>query len=378
MYRFALLGLLTALAFAQDDPFKPKAPVEVDKALRERVMEFFGLHVTGEFRKAELLVAEDTKEFFYTRNKPKYLGCELTKIDYTANFTKANVVTICEQYVMMPGFADHPLKVPTPSTWKIENGKWMWYVDQDALLNTPWGRMKPGEFPEKGGSAPPGLPNVPMNAEFLFKQIQLDKNAVSLKVGEKAEIVISNSAPGPMAVSIPPGGQKEIEAKLDRNNLTANGKATLTITPLPGAKSGVVNVQVEQTMQLLPVQVTVVEGPAVASAPATAAVDAPASPAAGKPADVAKEVEFDKKSVRLKVGQKAVIHITNKAAEEISISAAAPGLEKIEAKFQPVKLAAGGKATLTLLAAKGAKSGVLNVLVDPAAPPVPIQVTILK
>ena len=30
MYRFALVGLWTALAFAQNEPFKPKPPVEVD------------------------------------------------------------------------------------------------------------------------------------------------------------------------------------------------------------------------------------------------------------------------------------------------------------------------------------------------------------
>src|SRR4051794_2499147 len=106
MYRCALIGLLAAMAFAQpNDPFKPKPPVEVDKALRERVQQFFDLHVKGQFRQAEALVAEDTKDFFYKGNKPRYLSCELSKIDYSDNFTKANAVMICEMYIMMPGFA---------------------------------------------------------------------------------------------------------------------------------------------------------------------------------------------------------------------------------------------------------------------------------
>ena len=259
MHRFALFALFTVFAFAQpNDPFKPKPPADVDAALRARIQEFFDLHVKGEFRKAEELVAEDTKDFFYTHNKPKYLSCEFSRIDYSENFTKANGVMVCEQYIMMPGFADHPMKVPTPSAWKLENGKWVWYVDQDALLNTPWGRMKPGAFPEKGAAPPPSLASIPTTADFLFTQIQLDKDAVRLKAGESAEVTISNGAPGLTSLTLPaalPG----VEAKLDKALLQAGGKAVLTLRAAKGAKSGVLNVQVEITMQLLPIQITIVE-----------------------------------------------------------------------------------------------------------------------
>ena len=122
MQRFALSALFAALAFAQpNDPFKPKPPADVDAALRARVQEFFDFHVKGQPRKAEALVAEDTKDFFYSHNKPKYIGCEFSRVDYSENFTKASVVTICEQYIMVPGFSDHPMKVPTPSTWKPDS-----------------------------------------------------------------------------------------------------------------------------------------------------------------------------------------------------------------------------------------------------------------
>ena len=263
MFRFALIGLWAAMAYAQpNEPFKPKPPVEVDTALKARVQEFFDLHVKAQFRRAEDLVAEDTKDFFYTRNKPKYIACELSKIDYSDNFTKANVVVLCEQYIMMPGFTDHPMKVPTPSTWKIENGKWVWWVDQDALRNTPWGRMSPGASPEKAGAPalPPSFPKtIPTTADFVYKQIQLDRTAVSLKVGTKAEVVITNTAPGEMTLSLAPGGPKEIEAKLDKLNLMAGAKATLTLSAAKGAKSGEINLQVVQTLQMIPIQVTIVE-----------------------------------------------------------------------------------------------------------------------
>jgi len=264
MRRFTLFALLSfpfGLAFAQsNEPFAPKPPAAVDAALRARVMEFFNLHVSGQFRKAEELVAEDTKDFFYTHNKPKYLGCEITRTDFSANFTKANALLICEQYVMMPGFSDRPMKIPTPSTWKLENGKWVWYVDQEALRNTPWGKMTAGAFPDRNApvTAGPSLGNIPTTAEFLFTQIRLDKDAVSLKAGESAEVTIRNTAPGPMSLSLP-GTLSQVEAKLDTSTLPAGGKATLTLRAAKGAKSGVLNIQVEQTMQMLPIQIAIVE-----------------------------------------------------------------------------------------------------------------------
>jgi hypothetical protein len=259
MHRFAWFALFAALAFGQaHDPFQPKPPAKVDAALRARVQEFFDLHVKGQFRKAEELVAEDTKDFFYSGNKPKYLSFEIIRIDYSANFTRAKVTLVCEQYIMMPGFADHPMKVPTPSTWKLENGKWYWYVDQEGPYMTPAGKMTAGPFPGKGGAPPPSLASIPTSADFLYKQIQLDKTAVSLRVGETAEVIIANGAPGPVMLSVPaalPG----IEAKLDKDTLPGGGKATLTLRAAQGADSGVLNIQVEPTMQRLPLQITIVE-----------------------------------------------------------------------------------------------------------------------
>jgi hypothetical protein len=260
MHRIALCTLFAALAFAQpSEPFKPKPPAAVDAALRARIQEFFDLHIKSQFRKAEELVAEDTKDFFYNRGKPTYLSCQLSTIDYSENFTKAKAVSVCKQYIMMPGFTDAPMDVPTPSTWKLENGKWCWWVDPEALRMSPFGKMTPGPYPVAGSAtAPPSLSNIPKTADFLYNQMQLDKSAVRLKAGETAEVVITNGAPGLMSVSVPtalPG----VEAKLDKSALPAGGKATLALRALKGAASGVLNVKVEPTMQLIPIQITIVE-----------------------------------------------------------------------------------------------------------------------
>ena len=86
----------------------------------------------------------------------------------------------------------------------------------------------------------------------------MNTSAVRLKVGESAAVTITSGAPGPMALSVPaalPG----LETKFDNNTLPAGGKAILTLRAAKGARSGVLNVKVEPTMQLLPVQVIIVE-----------------------------------------------------------------------------------------------------------------------
>jgi len=260
MQPIALLILFAALGFAQSlDPDKPGPPAEVDQALRARVKEFYDLHIKGQFRKAEELVAEDTKDLFYNGTKTQFVSCEVSKVDYTDKFTKATALVVCEQYVMMPGAGNMKLKVPRNTTWKVENGKWYWYVDLETLRTTPFGKMTPGPFSSNGTvSPPPSIANMPTNADFLFKQIQLDKPAVSLKPGESAEVTVTNGAPGLMslAVTAHPVG---VQAGLDTAKMPAGEKAVLTISAAKGAKSGAVNLQVEQTLQILTVQVTIVE-----------------------------------------------------------------------------------------------------------------------
>ena len=276
MHRLFPIALFAAVSAAQtDNPFN-RPPAEVDRALRARVTEFFEYHVKGEFRKAEALVAEDTKEFFYVHNKPRYLGIEISRIDYSENFTRANAVVICEQYIMMPGVSDRPFKIPTPSTWKLENGKWYWYVDQNAPRDTPWGKMTPPpdlatsalppSAPPLPGLAPSGagrpnlgrsgLSSAPTTADFLFTQVKADKQSVSLKAGESDRVTFVNSAPGIITLTLqskPP----DIEAKFDRTSVPAGEKAVLSLKAGSDAKSGVLNVQVEQTTQLIQIQVAV-------------------------------------------------------------------------------------------------------------------------
>ena len=234
-----------------------KPPAGVDEALRARIKAFYQAHVDGKPRQAEKLVAEDTKDFFYNGNKPKYLNFEIQRIDYSEGFTRAKATVLCEQYVMIPGFTDKPMKVPTPSTWKLVDGEWYWYIDPDSLNETPFGKMKAGPGDSSG---PRSLPNA-QDMNTIFRQVtegqvKVDTKAVNLKAGETGTVTITNTAQGQMSLALT-GALAGVDVKLDRVQLGAGEKATMTLRASAGAKPGVLSLRVEQTNQVIPIQVAI-------------------------------------------------------------------------------------------------------------------------
>jgi hypothetical protein len=255
MLQPTLLALFAAtLLFAQaDNPFD-RPPAGVDEALRARITGFYQLHVKGDFRHAEAFVAEDTKDFYYSRNKTQYLSFEIGRIDYSENYTRAKAMIIAEQYVMLPGFSDKPIKVPTLSTWKLVDDMWYWYFDPESVRDSPFGKRAAGKVEGTSSTAAP--PSIPTSPDFLFTQVKLDKQAVTLKDGEPEQVTIVNGAPGVMNISLS-GMLPGVESKLDRTSLKGGEKAVLTLRAGSKAKPGVINVVVELTNQLLPIQVNV-------------------------------------------------------------------------------------------------------------------------
>ena len=210
----------------------------------------------GEFRKAEALVAEDTKDIYYSSNKTQYISYEIGRIDYSDNFTRAKVTVLTEQYIMLPGFMGKPIKIPTPSTWKVVDGTWYWYVDPESLHMTPFGKLSPGPAPGSA-SATKSIPEIPTTVpDFIFKLVKADKESVALQAGESGQVTITNSAPGVMNISLT-GSVPGVEVKLDRTVLKAGENAVLTVRAGDNAQSGVLSIQVAQTNQVIPIQVTI-------------------------------------------------------------------------------------------------------------------------
>jgi hypothetical protein len=246
--------VLAAAVWGQNQPAElfSRAPKAVDDALRARMQEFYRDHVEGKYRQAEALVADDSKDFFYSSNKPKYLSFEIRSIQYSDDFAKAKATVLCEQYVVMPGFTNKPLKVPTPSYWKLENGQWYWYVDQEAFRQTPFGKVNPAA----ASSSVPALPSE-TEAMGLLAAVKADKEKVVLEKGKTAEVLLANTAPGVVMLSIFGKVPDGLDAIFDHVELKSKEKTALKLrargTETP---QGTIQVKVSPTNQIIPIQIS--------------------------------------------------------------------------------------------------------------------------
>ncbi len=255
---FAAFLLLGAAAWAQApaDTFD-RAPADVDDALRARITAFYQAHVDHKFRQADQYVAEDTKDFYYEANKPVYMSFRIDKIAYSDNFTKARAVVICKMHVNMLGMPDLVTEVPTPSTWKVENGAWYWYVDQAAGRDTPFGHWSP-----KGAStgAMPSMAGAP-DVQSVQKLVQVDRKSVELSAttASSADVTISSKIPVTLRLEAlkTPG----LEVTLDRTELAAGEQAKLTFRsepqPDPSPRAVRVVIHTMPNNQAIPVGVVI-------------------------------------------------------------------------------------------------------------------------
>ena len=127
---------------------------DVDAALRSRVQEFYQLQVDKKFRQADEYVATDTKDFYFDTKKPDIQAFKIVGIQYAPDFHSAEVRLTTHTHVPIPGAFDNPMETVLISDWKIDGGKWCWYVDREKLLNTPFGRVNPAGAPKSAESKP--------------------------------------------------------------------------------------------------------------------------------------------------------------------------------------------------------------------------------
>ncbi|HXS97943.1 MAG TPA: hypothetical protein VN736_25260 [Candidatus Limnocylindrales bacterium] len=271
--RPVLTFLLLACACAAQDS---KPPADVDAALRERVDQFFRYHVSAQFRKAEALTAEDSKDFFYNAPKPHYLSYGgIQTIRYSDNFTHA-YVTVTVQSASSAEFGNLPA-LPIPSMWKVEDGKWCWYIDKDVLRHSMFGDISQSTVdaalaamadPDKPRAVPADMaaalktsvpdfgaamtqdPNIPHG------QVKFDPKSVDLKPGESATLNVKNTGSDKLDLLLM-GQVQGVEMAIDRKELTGGQSAVVTLKAGANAKSGNLNVVVIQTGEVLPFAVTV-------------------------------------------------------------------------------------------------------------------------
>jgi len=208
---FCLFGLSCLAAFSQDTAAPSEnVPTEVDQALRARVTQFYSANVSGKWRDAFQVVADDMQNEYLATSKDTYDHCETVKITYAENFTKATVRENCHGEYRWHN-SHIPATIPLTSTWKVVDGQWFWYWLKPTEVMTPWGLSTISPDDPKA----PGKSTVNTNIETVLKdpgsmakailsQIKVDKKEIHLLgyATSKDELRISNTMPGTISVRI--------------------------------------------------------------------------------------------------------------------------------------------------------------------------------
>jgi hypothetical protein len=225
--RVAPCLLLFSLA-AQENIFE-KAPPEVDAALRERIAKFYQAHIDGKYRDAYVLVAEDSKDFFLSDTHSTYKSCEIVKITYTENFTKASAVDACKGEYRWHN-SKMPVTMPLTSLWKLVDGQWYWYFVPRTEFETPWGISRVTPETSGANSQMPVIPPDPAAAaQQILNQVKLDRSDLELFANQdsKGEVHLISRMPGRITLSADPISMPGLKLKFSQRELDQGQTATI-------------------------------------------------------------------------------------------------------------------------------------------------------
>ena len=269
------LWALSCLAQNPAEQFE-KAPPDVDSALRARVTKFYQAHVDGKFRAADAFVAEDSKDAFFSMEKPHCRAFQIGLVTYAENFSKATVMVACDTDLTLPmAPGPMPVKMPIRSVWKVADGQWWWYVEppNQSDVKTPFGIHKanpPVGTPAAGAAAAQGMS---VDLQSLSKMVAADKSVVKFNAGAPGsdKVRVRNGMPGAVTLSLEPPSSEGLKFQFDRTALNQGETAVLSITYAPSAErkpsAQTLAIVVEPLGRRLPIRIQFASG------------DAPAEPA---------------------------------------------------------------------------------------------------
>ena len=122
--------------------FFNQAPPGVEEGLRARLKLFYDAYLTGKFRQAYELVAEEDKDDYFDRAKTPYHSYRIGSIQFSDNFSKAKVLLVVNRDFHFQGHT-MAVDVPIAEDWKIESGQWVWFLPNKGMRETPFGIAAP-------------------------------------------------------------------------------------------------------------------------------------------------------------------------------------------------------------------------------------------
>jgi hypothetical protein len=216
-------------ASAQSSDLFDKAPPPIDEALRARVKQFYDAHVSGKFREAFALVAEDSQDTFFAAGKQQYKTCETIRINYTEQYARATVIESCKSDWTWHGITT-PTTFPLTSSWKLVDGQWYWSYVKPTIAPSPFSPTGyvsvPADQDSSGANAskPAVAADLRAMTEQILKLVKLDKNEVLLHADHtsKDTVHIRNEMPGQVTLSIDPLPLPGLKMTLTKTELKAN------------------------------------------------------------------------------------------------------------------------------------------------------------
>ncbi len=135
MRKYPLLAVFTLGALLAPAQTVRQAPPGVEEALRARVDQFYTYFRDAKFRRAEGLVAEESKDTFYTMSKSPISGFKVESVDFDDSFQSAKVRVLCESNT--PRTSGMGMYIPVTGKWKLLEGDW--YLVIEPRTTTPFG-----------------------------------------------------------------------------------------------------------------------------------------------------------------------------------------------------------------------------------------------
>jgi hypothetical protein len=250
-----LIFLAIAVTAWAQQPSPEAATAEA--ALRARAQQFFDLQVAKKYRPAEDMVAEDSKDEYYNGNRYNIKGFSIQNVEMLDENSRAKVTIKAKTTLIAPGVPSIDLDVSLTSSWKLEDDRWVWYVDQSGVANTPFGKISTAP---NGGPPPSITPGNLPDLSALRQSVKADKTSVTISLSEPVQTVtISNELPGPVdLVELDSDKVAGFSSQLDKKHLETGEKTTLRVTLVGEAKGkGIIHVLASPIGTQLDIAVTV-------------------------------------------------------------------------------------------------------------------------
>ena len=255
MRRFAFSTIVAGMILAAAAPHA-QAALPSEKALRDRVAQFYGLLVEAKYRQTEPLVYPSDRDSYYASEKPVIRDYKVKSIEWGPDHKTAEISMVSRTLLRKARIGEFEVDFPYMSHWKFEKGQWWWYLPEVSKRATPFGEMpiEPKTGAGEGINLHDMISKAPKPAD-LQNGVSADRKLIALidSSGFRAVVKLQNKLPGTVQLELSAVDSKVFTAKLNSLELKQGDTAELEVERVkPGpADQPTISVLVKPTQQKL-------------------------------------------------------------------------------------------------------------------------------